>query len=167
MNDGLRRILRHAIKAMLFTLAVVYFLIDLIFLSMLRPLRRRLMALRLMQRLRRWVGRQHRYVALALFVIPWLLLEPVKPIAFYLFAHRHHTAATVLIVAGEIVKLTLVERLFDMTRPQLMTFAWFAWGYGHWRATLDYLRALPVWSGLVARYRAVRMRVMQLLRPVR
>jgi len=159
--------LRRVLKALLFALAVVYFLIDLLFLSILRPLRRRLIALRLMQRLRLWVGTLHRYAALALFVVPWLLLEPVKPTAFYLFAHHHHTAASVLIVAGEIVKLTLVERLFDMTRPQLMTFGWFAWGYGHWRAALDYLRALPVWRGLAARYRAIRLRVMQLLRPAR
>ncbi len=145
MGDGLRRILRYGVRAVLIMFATLYFLIDLFFLSVLRPLRRRLMALRLVQRLREWVGTWNWYASLTLFIVPWLLLEPIKPMAFFLFAHRHHAAGTLLMTGGEIIKLTLLEQLFDMTKPQLLTFPWFAWGYGHWRAVLSYLRSLPVW----------------------
>jgi hypothetical protein len=144
------------LRAVLIAFATLYFLIDLIFLSVLRPLRRRLMALRLMLRLRAWVATLNRYAALMLLIVPWLILEPIKPIGFLLFAHRHHTAAALLIVGGEIVKLTLFEQLFDMTKPKLMTFAWFASMYGRWRAAVDYLRSLPTWRRLLRWYRSVR-----------
>ena len=167
MGDRLRRILRYGVRAVLITFATLYFLIDLLFLSVLRPLRRRLMALRLVQRLREWVVTWNRYAALTLFIVPWLLLEPIKPMAFLLFAHRHHAAGTLLIVGGEIFKLTLLEQLFDMTKPQLLTFPWFAWGYVHWRAALSYLRSLPVWLRVQQRYRSIRAWVMQQFRPAR
>ena len=69
---------------------------------------------------------------------------------------QHHLAATLLIVVGEVVKLTLFEQLFDMTRPKLMSFRWFAWGYGRWRAALEYVRSLPVWRKMLRCYRTVR-----------
>jgi hypothetical protein len=59
---------------------------------------------------------------------------PIKPIGFVLLANKHHPAATLLIIVGEVVKLMLFEQLFDMTRPKLMSFRWFAWCYGRWRA---------------------------------
>jgi hypothetical protein len=76
-------------------------------LSDLDPLRRRLMALNWVNRLRERVGRLNRYSALVLLLVPWLILEPIKPIGFLLFTHKHHFAATILIVGGEVVKLTL------------------------------------------------------------
>ena len=92
------------------------------------------MALRWNRRMRAWVGTLNPYSALLLLLVPWLILEPIKPIGFLLLAHQHHLAATLLIVVGEVVKLTLFEQLFDMTRPKLMSFRWFAWSYGRWRA---------------------------------
>ena len=73
-----------------------------------------------------------------LLLVPWLILEPIKPIGFVLLAHKHHLAATLLIIVGEVVKLTLFEQLFDMTKPKLMSFRWFAWCYGRWRAAIEY-----------------------------
>ena len=145
MINLLREVLRRGARAILLTVAVLYFLIDLIFLSVVRPLRRRIMALKWVRRSREWVDRLNRYAALLLLLVPWLILEPIKPIGFLLFSHKHHLAATLLIVGGEVVKLTLFEQLFDMTRPKLMSFHWFAWGYSRWRAAIEYLRSLPLW----------------------
>jgi hypothetical protein len=114
------------------------------------------MALRWVRIVREWVAGLNRYVALVLLLVPWLLLEPMKPIAFILFARKHHLAATLLIVAGEIIKLTLFEQLFDMTKPKLMTFPWFSWCYGKWRAAIEYVRSLHVWHKMLDRYRTVR-----------
>jgi hypothetical protein len=91
-----------------------------------------------------------------LLLVPWLLLEPIKPIGFLLFAHKHHIAATLFIVAGEVIKLTLFQQLFDMTKPKLMSFNWFAWSYGSWRAAMEHVRSLPVWRKLLSWYRTVR-----------
>ena len=161
MNDRFHKILRYLARAILLTIAILYFLIDLIFFSVIRPLRRRVMALRWLKGLREWAGSLNRYAALLLLVVPWLVLEPVKPIAFLLFARKHHLAAAVLIVMGEVAKLTLFEQLFDMTKPKLMSFSWFAWGYGRWRAAIDHLRSLPVWRKMLSWYRTVRARLLR------
>ena len=124
-------------------------------------MQRRIMALRWARVLREWVAGLNRYAALLLLVVPWLVLEPIKPMAFLLFARKHHLAATLLIVVGEVVKLTLFEQLFDMTKPKLMSFGWFAWGYGRWRAAIDHLRSLPVWRKMLSWYRTVRARLLR------
>ena len=154
-----RQILRHIARAILLTVAILYFLIDLIFLSVVRPLRRRLMGLEWVRRLRERVSTLNRYAALLLLLVPWLILEPIKPIGFLLFARKHHLAATLLIVGSEVVKLTLFEQLFDMTKPKLMTLPWFAWCYSRWRAAIEYLRSLPIWRRMLTRYRTLRTRV--------
>ena len=156
MTNRIHQILRYAARAILLTVVFLYFLIDLIFFSAIRPLRRRLLALKWVRRLRDWVGGLDRYAALLLLVIPWLILEPIKPIGFLLFAHRHHFAATLLIVVGEVVKLTLFEQLFDITRPKLMSFRWFALCYIRWRENIEYLRSLLVWHRMLGLYHTVR-----------
>ena len=156
VNKRFHEILRRTGRAILLPVAFLYFLIDLIFFSIVRPLRRRLMALKWIRGLRKWVGTLNRYAALVLLLVPWLILEPIKPIGFVLLAHKHHLAATLLIVVGEVVKLTLFEQLFDMTKPKLMSFRWFAWCYGRWRAAIEYVRSLPVWRRMLSWYRTVR-----------
>ena len=68
VTDRIRKVLRYAARAIILTVAVLYFLIDLIFLSVVRPLRRRLMALMWVRRLREWVGTLNRYAALLLLL---------------------------------------------------------------------------------------------------
>jgi hypothetical protein len=156
VTDRFHKVLSHAARAILLTVVFLYFLIDLIFFSVIRPLRRRLLTLKWVRRLREWVGGLNRYVALVLLLVPWLILEPIKPIGFLLFAHKHHLAATLLIVGGEVVKLTLFEQIFEMTKPNLMSFRWFAWCYIRWRAATDYLRSLPLWRRIRSLYSTVR-----------
>ena len=156
MTDQIRRVLRYAARAILLAVAVLYFLIDLIFLSIVRPLRRRLMALKWVRRLREWIGTLNRYAALLLLVVPWLILEPIKPLGFILFRHKHHLAATLLIIGGELVKLSLFEQLFDVTKPKLMSFPWFPRCYNAWQAAIAYLWSLLVWRRMLELYRSVR-----------
>jgi hypothetical protein len=48
-------------------------------------------------------------------------------------------------VGSEVIKLTLLEQIFDITKPKLLTFGWFAWGYGKWREAVDYFHSLTVY----------------------
>jgi hypothetical protein len=161
MINLMRQASRRVVRTILLTIAALYFLIDLIFLSVVRPLRRRIMALRWVRKSRDWVGKLNRYAALLLLLVPWLILEPIKPIGFLLFAHKHHLAATLVIVGGEVVKLTLFEQLFDMTKPKLMSFHWFAWSYSRWQAAIERLRSLPLWHKMLSLYRTVRSRTLR------
>jgi hypothetical protein len=113
VTDRVLKFLRHVARAILLAVVALYFLIELIFFSVIRPLRRLLLTLKWLRRLREWVGGLNRYAALILLLVPWLVLEPIKPLGFLLFAHRHHLAATLVIVGGEVVKLSLFEQLFD------------------------------------------------------
>jgi hypothetical protein len=159
--------LRRTGHTILLVFAILYFLIDVLFFSLLRPLRRWLMSLHARQRLSVWIGALNRYVALLLLLVPWLLLEPLKPIGFVLFAHHHHITSILLIIGSELVKLTLFEQMFDMAKPKLMSFRWFAWGYDHWQETRHYLRSLPAISRIRDWYRGMRTWVLGFAAEVR
>lgn len=147
-----RTIVRPAVVAA----ALIYFLIDALFLSLVRPIGRWLMALAVVRRLQAWIDGINRYAALALFLVPLALLEPVKPLGFYLIARDRRVLGLCILVAGELVKVTLLDRVFQMTKPKLMTFPWFAWCYAQWTAIAERIRSHPVWRQIRDRLRALR-----------
>ena len=57
-------------------------------------------------RLHDWVEGLNRYVALSLVLVPLAILEPVKPVGFYLTAKGHLVSGGGVIVIGEIIKVT-------------------------------------------------------------
>ena len=75
-----------------------------------------------------------------------ILLEPVKPIAAYLAATGQFLSATLTFVSGELVKLVLVERLFDLTRDKLLKIPAFAWAYHNYQRTKAWLEATEAWQ---------------------
>jgi hypothetical protein len=137
--------------------AVLYFLIDGLFLSAIRPLTRRLATLSIFVWAARWLRSLGPYPTLALFLIPVILLEPVKPIGFYLIASQHALAGAVLISLGEIVKSVVVERLFHISRDKLMSIRAFAWGYTLVYGLLSWLRSLPPWQGAQRRLSRIKI----------
>jgi hypothetical protein len=86
--------------------------------------------------------------SLCLLLVPWLIVEPLKPLGFLLFHRHHHLAATTVIVAGELGKLATFDQLFDMAKPKLLTLHWFARLYDTWREALHRLRRLFAWPRL-------------------
>lgn len=76
-------------------------------------------------------------VALALFVVPAILLVPVKLAALWLIGNRHATLGVIVIIAAKVIGTAFVGRLFVLVETQLMHFAWFARAIGWWRATRD------------------------------
>jgi hypothetical protein len=114
-------------------------------------------------RLEAWVqGLGHR-AALALFLLPSLLLLPVKLAALWFIERGDVTLGLAVIVAAKLLGTALVGRLFILTEAQLMQFAWFARALGWWRATKVRVRAAvqasAAWRGLQALRRALTVRV--------
>ena len=99
--------------------------------------------------MRRWITSLSPYPALALFIVPLVILEPVKPVAAYLAATGHFVAGAVVFVGGELLKLVLVERLFQLNKHKLMSIAAFAWCYQR-------ISALREWLEATAAFRATR-----------
>lgn len=92
------------------------------------------------------------YGAAAAFLLPGLLLLPVKVGALWLIAHGQAVAGLGLIVAAKLAGTALVARIFSLTRPTLMMLGWFARLYGfimRWRARLyGFVKASAAWHAL-------------------
>lgn len=102
------------------------------------------------------------YAALAVFALPALALLPVKLLALGWIAGGHVLAGAAVVVVAKIVGTALVARLFVLTRPSLMTLAWFATAYGRWTRWKDgvFARVRASWpwrAGRIAKRRVQRM----------
>ncbi|HTR83376.1 MAG TPA: hypothetical protein VMI56_02785, partial [Reyranella sp.] len=115
-----------------------------------------------------WIAKLGPYPTLALMLIPIVLLEPLKPAAFYLIAKRHQVVAgTLLLAMTELVKIVAVERLFHLSRPKLMRIRAFAVVYNFAVGWLAYLEALPPWQlvlRVVAQAKAFSRRMVAVVR---
>jgi hypothetical protein len=87
--------------------------------------------------LERWIGALPPRAALVVFVLPSLLLLPVKLVALWLIGQGHAVLGAATVVAAKLIGTALVARLFSLTRPALMQLAWFASLYGRWVAWKD------------------------------
>src|ERR1700712_58779 len=108
------------IKPLVVVLAAIWFLADAIFSTIAHPLARWIGEHWVLVRLRRWIRSLRPYPSLALFAVPLIILEPVKPVAAYLAATGSIELGLAVLVVGEILKLVLVERLFCLNRDKLM-----------------------------------------------
>lgn len=153
--------LRRCARVILAVIAIIYLVVDALFLTAVHPLSRWLSRWPVLARLRHWVAAQNRYVALALVFVPLLLLEPLKPLSVYLIAKKYVAAGAVVLIASEVTKIVLVERMFQITKPKLLTFIWFARGYDALQRWIGYLTALPVTQAIRRRYRRIRLSVVR------
>ena len=129
----------------IFILATLYFILDGVFSYLTRPVAEWIAKKRLFERARRWVISLPPYPSLALFAVPVIILEPAKPLAGYLIGTGHFFAGAVTFITAEVLKLTLVERLFQLNRDKLLSIPAFAWGYRYWRHMMDVIESLEVW----------------------
>ena len=81
-----RKRIKSIFKPLVIVVAAAYFVIDALTLSVLKPLLRKIVNLRLFALIVRWIASLSPYATLALFLIPLILLEPVKPLSAYLVA---------------------------------------------------------------------------------
>ena len=138
--------MKRILKSVVFILAAVYFIVDAIFLTVATPLARWMARRRVFVRLRKWIGSLRPYPSLALFAVPLIVLEPVKPVATYLIATGQIAAGVTVLIVGEILKLIIVERLFKLCRRKLLKIPMFARGYAHWRQGVNWIVSMRAWQ---------------------
>ena len=129
-----------------FILAAVYFVVDGVFSHLTQPITAWLAKKELFERVRLWVISLGPYPSLALFAVPVIILEPAKPLAGYLLGTGHFFAGAVTFITAEVLKLTLVEQLFQLNREKLLSIPVFAWGYQYWRHMMDVVESMEVWK---------------------
>jgi hypothetical protein len=66
------------------------------------------------------------YQSLVLLLVPTSLVEPLKVVAIAVAGDGHWITGTVMIVVAYAVSLLLVDRLFRIVKPKLLTLPWFA-----------------------------------------
>jgi hypothetical protein len=107
-------------------------------------------------------------VALLLFLVPALLLFPVKVIALWLISLGRTFFGISVIVLAKLLGTALLGRLFVLTEPQLMRFSWFARTFEWWRTTKRRVReAVARWPAWQAARRAWKRTALWVRRRVR
>lgn len=142
--------MKRILKPVTYILAAVYFLVDAVFMAAARPIARWIGRHFEFRRLRAWIRSLPPYPSLALFSVPVIILEPIKPVAAYLAATGQVLSGAVTFIIGELLKLVLVERLFHLTRDKLMRIPAFAWAYGKFAAMRAWLQATEAWRAIRA-----------------
>lgn len=69
--------------------------------------------------------------ALFIFIVPSLVLIPIKLVALYFISSGHALLGVSTVIAAKIAGTALVARLFKLTKPKLLRFRWFSWVYEH------------------------------------
>lgn len=142
-----RRIqVNRILKPFVVVIAAVYFMADAVFAVIAHPLARWISKQRVFARLRTWIRSLRPYPSLALFAVPVIMLEPVKPVSAYLAATGHVRLGLMVLIVGEILKLVLVERLFSINRDKLLSIPTFAWAYGKYQLAKKWLQSIEAWQ---------------------
>jgi hypothetical protein len=137
--------MKRLLKLIGYALAAIYLCVDFIFAGVAKPISNWIARHFEMRRLRAWIRSLPPYPSLALFSVPVILLEPVKFVAAYIAATGNFIAALFTFAFGELLKLVLIERLFDLTREKLMKISAFAWIYGHYVQALEWILQSEAW----------------------
>jgi hypothetical protein len=127
-------------------IAIPYFLLDAIFATVAIPLSKWIAGHWAFARIHRWVLSLRPYPTLLLFIVPVILLEPVKPVAAYLVASHHAALGLSALVIAEMLKLVLIERLFSVSRTKLLSIPTFAWAYGKYSTVKNRLMSTDAWQ---------------------
>src|SRR4029450_1117724 len=129
----------------IFIFATVYFVVDVVSSHATQPITLWLAKKRLFERVRLWVLSLGPYPSLALFAVPVIILEPAKPLSAYLIGTGHFFAGAVVFITAEVLKLTFVERLFQLNKKKLLSIPAFAWGHAYRARMMDFLESTQAW----------------------
>jgi hypothetical protein len=101
---------------------------------------------------------------LIVFIVPLVVLFPLKFLEFWLLAHRHWAAAVLTLIAAKLLGLGVTAFVFGAARPKLMQMPWFArfyqwvmWLLERAHALVDPLKSrIRIWLRLLSPARAGR-----------
>jgi hypothetical protein len=69
------------------------------------------------------------YATLPVFVLPFILLLPLKFLEVYLIVRHRWFAAILVLVIAKLLGLGITAFIFEVTKPKLLQLAWFRWLY--------------------------------------
>ncbi len=157
----MRRFLKRLLTPILLVAATLFFVVEEL-LWRLAAIFAWLGKLPVFHQIEQWIAALPPAGALAIFALPALALAPIKLLALYWLAGGHPGLGIGTIVVAKVAGTALVARIYQLTRAQLLTLAWFAWceakvlalraaAYGLWRN-------FPIGRWIVQRWHAWRER---------
>ncbi len=130
---------RHLVRGVLTVLAALWMVLEEWIWDSLTAVMAALGRLPPVRWLERRIARLPPYAAMAVFVLPWLLLLPAKLLAFWFIGTGHVRLGVLVFVVAKVVGTALLARLFPLPKPALLSIAWFrrlhAW-FTSWRDRL-------------------------------
>jgi hypothetical protein len=139
---------------------VIYTILDELLFPLVRPLIAWLGRLRVFERLGTLIGRSPPYAVLLLLAVPFVIIEPAKVYALYLFATGHLLSGVVLLIVAQILSLLICERIYHAGHAPLMRIGWFrmlmGWIIALRDKALGLIRATSAWRAAVRMIRSVR-----------
>lgn len=82
------------------------------------------------------------YPTLLIFLIPAVLLFPLKLIGLWMLAHGSWLGAVATLALAKVVSMGVTAFIFDVTRPKLLQLPWFRWLYGRVLVWLEWAHGL-------------------------
>ena len=93
-------------------------------------------------RVAQWIERLPPTATFLVFLVPVLLLLPLKLVGVWMLAHGSWLGAMATLALAKVVSMGLMAFIFDVTRPKLLQLAWFRWFYQHVMTWLEKAHAL-------------------------
>jgi hypothetical protein len=102
-----------------------------------------------------WIERLPPAATLGVFLVPVVMLLPLKFAGLWMLAHGHVVGAGGVLVLAKVVSMGITAFIFDATRDKLLELGWFRWLYDHVMAWRDWAHALidPIKLRIRARLR--------------
>jgi hypothetical protein len=69
------------------------------------------------------------YATLLVFLVPIVLLFPLKLLGLWMLAHGSWLGAMAVLAAAKVISMGVTAFIFEVTKPKLLQMAWFAWAY--------------------------------------
>ena len=137
----MRRILRP-----LWIVLALLFLLEAWLWDHLEPLVARVVNLLPWGRLKLWLKRAIEtlppWAALGVFIVPFIVLLPLKFLEVFFLAKRQWLAAGLVLIVAKLLGLGVTAFVFDATRDKLMQMAWFARMYDWFMWARDWAHAM-------------------------
>lgn len=137
--------MRRVLRPFLVLLALI-FLVEAWLWEHLRPLVawvvERIAWDRLKARAAAWIEHLPPYATLLVFLVPVILLFPLKLVGLWMLAHGSWLGAMAVLGLAKVASMGVTAFIFDITRPKLLQLAWFRWLYDHMLTWLARAHAL-------------------------
>ena len=104
------------------------------------------------------------YPTLLIFLVPIILLFPLKLAGLWMLAHGSWLGAMAVLAFAKVMSMGVTAFIFDVTRPKLLQLPWFRWLYDHVLVWLAWAHGLidPIKAEAIRRLRPIRRRLARL-----